>query len=203
MPSVLWEAWWALVMKKLQLFRVQVSNSHWSVKLHFFPSLWIHTDIIYFLVFIWKWKSCWDSLVAGVGSWEVGNDILPVCSSGKCFHSNPGNCYLPLWKTLPHLHICKKTNPFPPHICIFSKSLLSVLIQGELEGGVLGIWKTFFTIRAVKAWNRCPEKWCALHPWGFSSSDWINLPGLISELSRMLGWRPPKVPSHLNYSGLL
>lgn len=113
-PSVLWEAWWALVMKKLQLFRAQVSNSHWSVKLHFFPSLWIHTDIIYFLVFIWKWKSCRDSLVAEVGSWEVGNDIQPVCSSGKCFHSNPGNCYLPLWKTLPHLHICKKTNPFPP-----------------------------------------------------------------------------------------
>lgn len=102
------------------------------------------------------------------------------------------NCYLSLWRTVPHLHICKK-----------STSPLSVSIQGELEGGVLSIGKTFFTIRSVKVWNGCPEKFCALLPWGFSSPDWINLPGLISELSRILGWRPPKALSHLNYSGLL
>lgn len=89
--SVLWEAWWALAMKISAVIQSSSKHSHGSVKLPFFPCLWIHIDvIIIFVVFNWKLKSCRDSLGVGVGSWEVGNDIQPVCSSVKCFHSNSG-----------------------------------------------------------------------------------------------------------------
>lgn len=82
------------------LFRVQVSTvtDQWN-----FTSFLVCGCILILLffcfVFNWKWKSCRDSFVAGVGSWEVGNDIQPVCSSGNGFHSNLG---LPRIVTSPY-----------------------------------------------------------------------------------------------------
>lgn len=35
-------------------------------------------------------------------------------------------------------------------------------------------WKTFFTTKAVKYWNRLPERLCRLHLWKFSKSRWIS-----------------------------
>lgn len=176
------------------------------MKLHFFPCLWIHNaSINFFVVFNWKLKSCRDSLVAGFGSWEVGNDIQPVCSSGKCFHSNLG---LPRTVTcfygelfLTYTFVRKQTHfsskpAFLAHLFCLCQSMVNCKEGFWVQG------KPFSPLGQ----SRCgtgAQKNSVLFLWGFSSPDWINLPGLSSELSRMWSWRPPKAPSHLSYSGLL
>lgn len=35
-------------------------------------------------------------------------------------------------------------------------------------------WKTFFTTKAVKYWNRLPERLCSLHLWKFLRPKWIS-----------------------------